>query len=91
MNSWLVAHQYILDEKQEEIIQGYLDEVSRIDAQKAIDDQKGIQAQENTITLQDYFQDWHSHVYSEAIGAFVCLIVEVHGNFSFFSKNSILS
>lgn len=75
VNTPNIAEQYILDEKQEEIIQGYLDEVSRIDAQKAIDDQKGIQAQENTITLQDYFQDWHSHVYSEAIGAFVCLII----------------
>ena len=75
VNTPNIAEQYILDEKQEEIIQGYLDEVSRIDAQKAIDDQKGRQAQENTITLQDYFQDWHSHVYSEAIGAFICLII----------------
>jgi hypothetical protein len=70
-----IAEQYILDEKQQEIIQGYLDEGSRIEAEQAIDDQNARQAQENIITLQDYFQDWHSHVYSEAIGAFICLII----------------
>lgn len=86
VNTPNIAEQYILDEKQEEIIQGYLDEVSRIDAQKAIDDQKGIQAQENTITLQDYFQDWHSHVYSEAIGAFVCLIIGDSQELRLFTK-----
>ncbi|MFN9466421.1 MAG: hypothetical protein ACK6BS_04475, partial [Pseudanabaena sp.] len=70
-----IAEQYILDEKQQEIIQGYLDEGSRIEAEKAIDDQNARQAQENIITLEEYFQDWHSHVYSEAIGAFICLII----------------
>jgi hypothetical protein len=75
VNTPNIAEQYILDKKQQEIIQGYLDEVSRIDAERAIDDQNATQAQENIITLEEYFQDWHSHVYSEAIGAFICLII----------------
>jgi len=71
-----IAESHILDETQEDIITSYLERVSQTTQQKIIQQQDDRQEQENTVNLEQYFQNWHYHVYSEAIGAFICLIAK---------------
>lgn len=71
-----IAECHILDATQEDIIKIYLNEVSQATQQEIIQQQDEGQKQENTVNLEKYFQDWHYHVYSEAIGAFICLIAK---------------
>ncbi|MBC1236660.1 hypothetical protein [Nostoc sp. 2RC] len=71
-----IAESHILDATQEEIITSYLDRISQAEQQQIIQQQDKRQEQENTVNLEQYFQDWHYHVYSEAIGAFICLIAK---------------
>jgi hypothetical protein len=65
-----IAASHILDNTQEKIIKNYLVPVSQANQEQ--DENQ----EENTIELhlEEYFQNWHYHVYSEAIGAFISLI-----------------
>ncbi|MEH2379094.1 MAG: hypothetical protein V7K27_09455 [Nostoc sp.] len=75
-----IAECHILDATQEDIIKIYLDQLSQATQQQIIQQQHEGQEQENTVNLEQYFQDWHYHVYSEAIGAFICLIAKDNEN-----------
>ncbi|MBD2613869.1 hypothetical protein H6G94_21760 [Nostoc punctiforme FACHB-252] len=65
-----IAASHILDNTQEKIIKNYLVQVSQATQQQ--DDKQ----EDNIIdlNLEEYFQNWYYHVYSEAIGAFISLI-----------------
>ncbi|MBD2510109.1 DUF3883 domain-containing protein [Nostoc muscorum FACHB-395] len=72
-----IAASHILDNTQEKIIKNYLVQVSQATQQQ---DEK---QEDNTIDLdlEEYFQNWHYHVYSEAIGTFICLIADNNEKF----------
>lgn len=72
-----IAASHILDNTQEKIIKNYLVQVSQATQQH---DEK---QEDNTIDLdlEEYFQNWHYHVYSEAIGTFICLIADNNEKF----------